>query len=277
MLVVRPTGRPSLIVPMLERPLAAGAPGGRRARARRVADADDPYAIVAAVRRRDATVAIGRPDVGLARACAAARRSPGAAWTSAATGGGRAASRKDEWRWRRSPPPRRPPTQRSPICGRGRFAGRTRARRRGRTSPACSSPTATSEPSSRSWAPARTRPRRTTSRPTGRSRPGDAVVLDFGGGSTGTTATRRGRSRWGSPRQSSRTSTRSCGARRPRAVEAVRPGVEIEPSGPRRAAVIDEAGFGERFIHRTGHGIGLEVHEPPYAAAGDHTRARARA
>ena len=35
--------------------------------------------------------------------------------------------------------------------------------------------------------------------------------------------------------------------------------------------MIEAAGFGDRFFHRTGHGIGLEVHEPPYAAAGDHT------
>jgi Xaa-Pro aminopeptidase len=36
-------------------------------------------------------------------------------------------------------------------------------------------------------------------------------------------------------------------------------------------AVINEGGFGDRFIHRTGHGIGLEVHEPPYAVEGDGT------
>jgi Xaa-Pro aminopeptidase len=29
-------------------------------------------------------------------------------------------------------------------------------------------------------------------------------------------------------------------------------------------SVIDAAGYGDYFIHRTGHGIGLETHEPPY-------------
>ena len=28
--------------------------------------------------------------------------------------------------------------------------------------------------------------------------------------------------------------------------------------------MIEEAGYGERFIHRAGHGIGMETHEEPY-------------
>ena len=32
--------------------------------------------------------------------------------------------------------------------------------------------------------------------------------------------------------------------------------------------IIEDAGYGARFIHRTGHGIGLEVHEPPYLVEG---------
>jgi Xaa-Pro dipeptidase len=33
--------------------------------------------------------------------------------------------------------------------------------------------------------------------------------------------------------------------------------------------IITDAGFGEYFIHRTGHGIGLDVHEEPYIIAGN--------
>ncbi len=34
-------------------------------------------------------------------------------------------------------------------------------------------------------------------------------------------------------------------------------------------AVIEGAGYGEYFIHRTGHGLGLEVHEPPFIVSGN--------
>jgi Xaa-Pro aminopeptidase len=33
--------------------------------------------------------------------------------------------------------------------------------------------------------------------------------------------------------------------------------------------IIADAGFGDRFIHRTGHGIGVETHEDPYIVAGN--------
>ena len=35
--------------------------------------------------------------------------------------------------------------------------------------------------------------------------------------------------------------------------------------------VIDAAGYGEYFVHRTGHGIGAEAHEDPYVVAGNTT------
>ena len=33
--------------------------------------------------------------------------------------------------------------------------------------------------------------------------------------------------------------------------------------------MLTRAGFGERFLHRTGHGIGLDGHEAPYIVAGN--------
>ena len=51
--------------------------------------------------------------------------------------------------------------------------------------------------------------------------------------------------------------------------EAVAPGVPCEEIDRAARGVIDAAGLGERFIHRTGHGIGLEVHEHPYLVEGN--------
>jgi Xaa-Pro dipeptidase len=52
-------------------------------------------------------------------------------------------------------------------------------------------------------------------------------------------------------------------------VAAVRPGVTAESVDAASRSVIDDAGFGEYFITRTGHGIGLEVLEHPYMVAGN--------
>jgi Xaa-Pro dipeptidase len=52
-------------------------------------------------------------------------------------------------------------------------------------------------------------------------------------------------------------------------VAAVRPGVSAESIDEAARSVIEKAGFGEYFITRTGHGIGLEVHEHPYLVAGN--------
>jgi len=54
-------------------------------------------------------------------------------------------------------------------------------------------------------------------------------------------------------------------------VAAVRPGVTAESIDQAARSVIEQAGYGEYFITRTGHGIGLEVHEHPYMVAGNTT------
>jgi Xaa-Pro aminopeptidase len=54
-----------------------------------------------------------------------------------------------------------------------------------------------------------------------------------------------------------------------RAVAAVRPGVTAEQVDAAAREPLAAAGLGERFIHRTGHGIGLDVHEEPYVVGGN--------
>jgi Xaa-Pro aminopeptidase len=53
------------------------------------------------------------------------------------------------------------------------------------------------------------------------------------------------------------------------ATRAVRPGVSAESIDATARDIIDGEGYGEAFIHRTGHGIGLEGHEEPYLVAGN--------
>ena len=53
------------------------------------------------------------------------------------------------------------------------------------------------------------------------------------------------------------------------ACDAVRPGLTCEALDAVARDVIADAGFGEFFVHRTGHGIGLEEHEDPYIVSGN--------
>ena len=51
--------------------------------------------------------------------------------------------------------------------------------------------------------------------------------------------------------------------------EQVRPGNTCAAPDDAARAVIEAAGYGKYFMHRTGHGIGMEAHEPPYILAGN--------
>ena len=53
------------------------------------------------------------------------------------------------------------------------------------------------------------------------------------------------------------------------AVDAVEPGVPAEDVDAAAREVVKDAGYGEAFVHRTGHGVGLDVHEEPYIVGGN--------
>jgi Xaa-Pro dipeptidase len=58
------------------------------------------------------------------------------------------------------------------------------------------------------------------------------------------------------------------------ACRAVAPGVSAESVDRAARRIIAAAGFGDQFIHRTGHGIGLDVHEEPYIVEGSELELR---
>lgn len=104
---------------------------------------------------------------------------------------------------------------------------------------------------------------------------GDAVVMDFGGVREGYCSDITRTVFVGEPDDEQRRVYDVVRAAQQAAFEAIRPGVMAQDVDRAARGVIVEAGFGERFVHRTGHGIGLEVHEPPYIVEGDETVLRA--
>ncbi|WP_216204698.1 M24 family metallopeptidase [Amycolatopsis aidingensis] len=103
---------------------------------------------------------------------------------------------------------------------------------------------------------------------------GDVVVVDIGGpipegynsDSTRTYAV-------GAPRDADVPDTYAVLQEAQRAaVAAVRPGASAQEIDAAARTPISDAGFGEYFIHRTGHGIGLDVHEEPYIMGGNDLR-----
>ena len=102
----------------------------------------------------------------------------------------------------------------------------------------------------------------------------DAVVLDFGGRAAGYCSDITRTVTVGAPEAEFLEVYDVVRRAQQTAFEAVRPGVPAEEVDRAARDVIEAAGYGDRFIHRTGHGIGLEVHEPPYIVAGDATPLR---
>ena len=98
---------------------------------------------------------------------------------------------------------------------------------------------------------------------------GDCVVLDFGGLLAGYGSDTSRTVSVGEPSAEVREVHEVVRLAQQAGVDAVRPGVACQDVDRAARAVIEDAGYGERFIHRTGHGIGVTTHEPPYVVEGE--------
>ncbi|WP_175008334.1 aminopeptidase P family protein [Cellulosimicrobium sp. TH-20] len=104
--------------------------------------------------------------------------------------------------------------------------------------------------------------------------PGDLVVLDFGGlrdgygSDTSRTVLVAGGTDDGLAAQQREVYDVVRRAQQA-GVDAVRPGATCQDVDRAARAVIVDAGYGEQFVHRTGHGIGTTTHEPPYMVEGE--------
>jgi Xaa-Pro aminopeptidase len=98
---------------------------------------------------------------------------------------------------------------------------------------------------------------------------GDLVVVDFGGKVRryGSDCTRT--FSVGDPSQEQVEVHELVQRAQAQAMARVNPGVSAQAIDAAARQLIDDAGYGEFFVHRTGHGIGLEGHEHPYLVAGN--------
>ncbi|MFF4325454.1 M24 family metallopeptidase [Streptomyces sp. NPDC001591] len=100
-------------------------------------------------------------------------------------------------------------------------------------------------------------------------RRGDMVVLDFGGLKHGYGSDISRTVHVGEPTAEEQRVHDIVREAQQAGFAAVRPGAACQDIDRAARAVITEFGYGDRFIHRTGHGIGVTTHEPPYMVEGE--------
>ncbi|MFJ4816212.1 aminopeptidase P family protein [Streptomyces sp. NPDC088801] len=98
---------------------------------------------------------------------------------------------------------------------------------------------------------------------------GDMIVLDFGGLRDGYGSDTSRTVHVGEPTDEERRVHDIVREAQEAGFRAVRPGAACQDVDRAARRVIADAGYGEHFIHRTGHGIGVTTHEPPYMIEGE--------
>jgi Xaa-Pro aminopeptidase len=98
---------------------------------------------------------------------------------------------------------------------------------------------------------------------------GDMIVLDFGGIKNGYGSDTTRCVHVGEPTDEEREVYEVVRRAQQAGFEVVRPGIACQEVDRATRKVITDAGYGDYFIHRTGHGIGLTTHEPPYMIEGE--------
>jgi Xaa-Pro aminopeptidase len=260
---------PTLIVPTLERPLAAACPAAPVLDIVDWRDGTDPYAVISEQLQASRRVAAGDRTWAV-HLLALQALEPARRWTSSAPVLGPLRSRKDAHEIAA--------LRRAAHGADAALASLLERGLTGRTERAVAADLAallvanghdTAEFTIVGSGPNSASPHH---EPTGRTiEPGDAVVLDFGGAVDGYHSDITRTVSIGVPRPKITAVHAIVAAAQDAARRAIHPGVAIEEIDRAARAVVADAGYGERFVHRTGHGIGLELHEPPYAVAGDRT------
>jgi Xaa-Pro aminopeptidase len=103
---------------------------------------------------------------------------------------------------------------------------------------------------------------------------GELVLCDFGGTMAGYCSDITRMYSVGEPPTEVRDAYAVLVAAQEAGVQAATVGTPCADVDAAARSVIAEAGYGEWFVHRTGHGIGAEAHEDPYVVAGNATPLR---
>lgn len=102
-------------------------------------------------------------------------------------------------------------------------------------------------------------------------RDGDVVVVDIGGTLDGACSDMTRTYVLGEPPEGFIAAYAALERAQAAGVAAVRPGARACDVDAAAREVLVAAGLGDAFVHRTGHGIGLDTHEAPWIVAGDET------
>lgn len=100
---------------------------------------------------------------------------------------------------------------------------------------------------------------------------GDAIVMDIGASLDGYKSDITRMVHLGEPSPEFRQAFEAVLRANQGAIAAVRPGVTAREIDRVARSTLEKAGYGQLFTHRTGHGIGLETHEPPWIMSGEST------
>lgn len=100
---------------------------------------------------------------------------------------------------------------------------------------------------------------------------GDAVVMDIGGAMEGYSSDMTRMAVMGTAPDGYQEVHQIVERAVQAAMDAAKPGVRAHVVDDAARGVINGAGYGEYFMHRTGHGMGIEVHETPYVTASSQT------
>lgn len=100
-------------------------------------------------------------------------------------------------------------------------------------------------------------------------KPGDLILVDWGANNGGYFSDLTRMFSWGEPEPELMKIVQIVKEANAAGRAHAKPGVTAGSVDDATRGVIEAAGYGERFLHRTGHGLGLEVHEEPYIRAGN--------